>query len=87
MHFENCKWIPQQGRSLCSSFVLSFFGSFRQSFNMFKYMSLGSRNIQTQNCAPIQCKVWPVMLLPTIFLDDQIDFLSSLKINHYKDHI
>ena len=26
---------------------------------MFKDLSLESRNIQTQNCAPIQCTVWP----------------------------
>ena len=26
---------------------------------MFKNLSLESRNIQTQNCTPIQCKVWP----------------------------
>ena len=26
---------------------------------MFKDLSLKSRNIQTQNCAPIQCTVWP----------------------------
>ena len=28
-------------------------------WNMFKYLSLESRNIQAQNCAPIQCTVWP----------------------------
>ena len=27
-------------------------------WNMIKDLSLDSRNIQTQNCAPIQCKVW-----------------------------
>ena len=32
---------------------------FRQIFNMFKDLSLESRIIQTQNCAPIQCIVWP----------------------------
>ena len=26
---------------------------------MFKDLSLESRNINTQNCAPIQCTVWP----------------------------
>ena len=26
---------------------------------MFKDLSMESRNIQTQNCAPIQCTVWP----------------------------
>ena len=26
---------------------------------MFKDLSLEYRNIQTQNCAPIQCTVWP----------------------------
>ena len=28
-------------------------------WNIFKDLSLESRNIQTQNCAPIQCTVWP----------------------------
>ena len=28
-------------------------------WNMFRYLSLESRNTQTQNCAPIQCTVWP----------------------------
>ena len=28
-------------------------------WNMFKYLSLKSRNMQTQNCVPIQCTVWP----------------------------
>ena len=28
-------------------------------WKMFKYLSLESRNIQTQTCAPIQCLVWP----------------------------
>ena len=28
-------------------------------WNMFKDLSLESTNIQTQNCAPIQCTVWP----------------------------
>ena len=36
----------------------TFLWSFRQNFNMFKDLSLESRNIQTQNCAPIQCTVW-----------------------------
>ena len=26
---------------------------------MFRYLSLESSNIQSQNCAPIQCTVWP----------------------------
>ena len=26
---------------------------------MYKDFSMESRNIQTQNCAPIQCTVWP----------------------------
>ena len=36
-----------------------FLQSFRQNFNMFKDLSMESRNKQTQNCAPIQCTVWP----------------------------
>ena len=36
-------------------FVLSF----RHNFNRFIDLSQESRNIQTQNCAPIQCTVWP----------------------------
>ena len=36
-----------------------FLRSFRQNFNMFKDLSMESRNKQTQNCAPIQCAVWP----------------------------
>ena len=36
-----------------------FLWSFRQNLNMFKDLSLESRNIQTQNCAPIQCTIWP----------------------------
>ena len=46
-------------RSKDAPFVLLLFFlflcSFRQSSNMFK----GARNIQTQNCAPIQSTVWP----------------------------
>ena len=29
-------------------------------WNMFKYLSLESRNKQKQKCAPIQCTVWPL---------------------------
>ena len=58
-HFEHCKRIPQQGRSLCSSFVLKFSLIVRQDFNLLKGLALESRNIQTQKCAPIQCTVWP----------------------------
>ena len=36
----------------------TFLRSFRQNFNMFKDLSLESRNIPTQNCAPIQITVW-----------------------------
>ena len=36
-----------------------FLWSLRQSFNTFRDLSLESRNTQTQNCAPIQCTVWP----------------------------
>ena len=36
-----------------------FLRSFRQNFNVFKYLFLESRNIQIENCAPIQCSVWP----------------------------
>ena len=28
-------------------------------WNMFKDLSLESRNIQTQNCTPMQCTIWP----------------------------
>ena len=28
-------------------------------WNLFKYLSPESRNTMTQNCAPIQCTVWP----------------------------
>ena len=59
MYFVHCKWIPQQGRSFCSFFVVYFPLIVPTNFNMFKDLSLESRNIQTQNCAPIQCRVWP----------------------------
>ena len=36
-------------------------------WNMFKYLSLESRNIQTQNCAPIQCTNGLVMRLKSFF--------------------
>ena len=35
---------------------------------MFKNLSLESRTIQTQNCAPIQCTVWPRNDLSSQFL-------------------
>ena len=59
MHFVHCKRIPQQGRSLCSSFVHYFPLIVPTNFHMFKDLSLESRNIQTQNRASIQCTVWP----------------------------
>ena len=41
-------------------FVLFFFlWSLRQTYNMNKYLSLESRSIQTQKCAPMQCTAWP----------------------------
>ena len=50
-------------RNKHAPFVLLLFfpslWSFRQSFTMFKDLSLESRNIQTQNCAPIKCTLWP----------------------------
>ena len=50
-------------RSKDAPFVLLLFfpslWSFRQNFNMFKDLSLESRNLQTQNCAPIRCTVCP----------------------------
>ena len=36
-----------------------FLWSFRQNSNKIKDLSLESRNIQTKNCAPIQCTLWP----------------------------
>ena len=57
VNHENCERIPQQGRSFCSSFVLSFTLIAPTKFYMFKVLSLESRNIQTQNCGPIQCTV------------------------------
>ena len=39
-----------------------FLWSFRKKFNMFKDLFLKFKNIQTQNCAPIQCRLWIVML-------------------------
>ena len=58
MLFVNCKRIPQQGRSLCSSFVLSFLMIVPTKFNMFKDLFLESKNTQTQNCATFQRIVW-----------------------------
>ena len=45
----NCTRNPQ---NICKWNPLTF-------CNMFKDLSLESRNIQTQNFAPIQCTVWP----------------------------
>ena len=70
MFFMNCKRIARQGRSFFpfvivflkgSSFcyfILLDLRSFRQTFDMFKGLSLEFRNIPTQNCAPIQCTVY-----------------------------
>ena len=43
--------------------------SFRQIFHMFKDMSVDSRNIQTQNCATIQCTIWPRNVINLDFID------------------
>ena len=63
MHFVNCKRIPQQGRSFCSSFVLSFSLIVPTIFfYMFKDLSMESRNIETQNCAPSSAQFDLVMI-------------------------
>ena len=51
-HLVNCK---------CLFFFCYFilFGSPEKKINMFKTLSLEFRNMQTQNCVPIQCTVWP----------------------------
>ena len=51
--------IPQQWRSLCSFLFFLFLWSFRQNFTMPKDLPMESRKILTENCAPIQCTVWP----------------------------
>ena len=51
---------PQQNQCADKIYVTGI--CTRNSFtfwNMLKDLSLESRNIQTQNCAPIQCTVWP----------------------------
>ena len=48
VHFVHCKRIPQQGRSLCSSFVLSFSLIVPTIFLHFKDLSLNM----------LQCTVW-----------------------------
>ena len=58
MHFVHCKRIPQQGRSLCSSFC-----SFIRSDKILICLKAclwnpGSYHTDTK-CAPIQCTVWP----------------------------
>ena len=56
-------WILSGFRNKDAPFVLllffHFLWSFRQIFNRFEDLSLQSRNMQTQNCAPIQCTIWP----------------------------
>ena len=51
VHFLNYMRIPQQRHSICSSFVLSFFWSFWQTFKKFKNLSLESKNTHTKLCA------------------------------------
>ena len=59
---------PQQNKcankiyvtGICTQNPLKFFKWNPLTFwNIFKDLSLESRDIQTQNCAPIQCTVWP----------------------------
>ena len=55
-----CKRITHNNDApFLSSFIVSLSLIFPTKFYMFKDLSLESRNIQTQNCAPIQCTVWP----------------------------
>ena len=60
----NCiLWIVNGFRNKDALFDLRLFFCFlrsvRQNFNMFKDLSVGSRDIYTPNCASIQCTVWP----------------------------
>ena len=57
MYFVNCMRILQQGCTLLFFFVLSFALIAPTKFNILKDLSIDSKNIQTQNCAPIQCKL------------------------------
>ena len=70
-------------RNKDAPFVLLLFfpslWSFRQNFNMFKDLSLESRNIQTENCAPIQCTVWPRNVEVEDLLKKQLQHTTFLK--------
>ena len=57
VHFLDCQCF----RNKDAPFVLSFALIIPTKFNMFKDLFLESRNIQEQNCAPIQLTVWPRM--------------------------
>ena len=59
---------PQQNKCADKIYVTGFCTRNPRNFcrwnpltfwNMFKDLSLESRNIQTQNCAPMQCTIWP----------------------------
>ena len=76
VHFVHCMRIPQQGRSLCFSFVVSFSLIVLTNLNMFKDLSLEFRNKQTQNCAPIQCTVCLVMKYGSISICFDIDLIK-----------
>ena len=85
VHFVHCKRIPQQGRSLYSSFVLYCPLIVPTNFSHFKDLSLESRNIKTQNCAPIQCTVWPRNALQKfVFLEK---FYTDLQGYQCKDRL
>ena len=59
MGFENCSGFRNKDALFVLLLFFYFLLSFRQIFNMFKDLYLESTNIQTQNCEPIQCTVWP----------------------------
>ena len=63
-----CKQIAQQERFLCPSFVLFFSDHSDKNLTCFRtYLSQNSMEIQAQNYAPIQCKIWPRNVSSTNF--------------------
>ena len=45
---------------------------------MFKDLSMESENIQTKNCAPIQCLVWPRKEVKYLFTFELTKLLTSI---------